>query len=376
VDRASHTITVKEDKTGNETLVVLQNTKTLLKVPPGAKDLKSATRFTADELQTGDRVDVRGSKPEDISSTTPPNAIDARSVVLMSGRDLAQAHQAEAVAWQRSTAGTVTSVDPSAHKLGITVRTPEGPKPVSVIASDSTDFTRYSAETPKMPVRSQLADIEPGDQVRVIGEKSEDGSTITAQKIYSGAFRTMAGTVTTISPDGKQLTVKDLETKQPLQITLTEDSVVRKLPPTMAMMLARRFNPDYKPAQNAGTEHAGNLAGTPPYGAKAGEAAGGRSGAGTGNSWNSGGNGGPGAGSMRTGTGDLSRIIERAPAISLSDLKPGDAVVVSGAVVGADKTRLTASSIIAGVEPIFQSAPPRQGRSLGDWSLDMEVPAQ
>jgi hypothetical protein len=368
VDQAAHTVTVKEDKTGTESLVLLENTRTLLKVPPGAKDLKSAVRITAEDLRVGDRVDVRGSKPED-----NPNAIVARSVVLMSGRDLAQAHQAEAAAWQHSTAGIVTSVDTAAGTLSITLRTPEGPKPATVKTSSSTDFTRYSAESPKTPVRSQLADIQPDDQVRVIGDKSEDGATITAQKIYSGAFRTIAGTVTTVAPDGKRLTVKDLQTKQPVEVNLTDNAIVRKLPPTMAMMLARRFNPDYKAAQtNAGAGNAGNSGGAPPYGAKAGEAAGGENASNRGTSAGS----GPGAGSMRGGTGDLSRILERAPAISVSDLKPGDAVVISGADTGADKTHLIASSIIAGVEPIFQSAPPRQGRSLGDWSLDMEAPAQ
>lgn len=384
VDPAAHTVTVKEDKTGTETLVMLENTKTLLKVPPGAKDLKSASRITAADLQVGDRVDVRGSKPQD-----NPNAIAARSVVLMSARDLAQAHQAEMAAWQHSTAGTVTSVDAAAGTLNITVRTPEGPKPVTVKTSNSTDFTRYSADTPKTPVRSQLADIQLGDQVRVIGEKSEDSSTITAQKLYSGAFRTIAATVATISPDGKQLTVKDLQTKQPVEVNLTADSVIRKLPPMMAMGLARRLNPDYKAAQGGtGSENAGNAAGAPPYGAKTGEAAGPGSGESSNNhagangsananaKWSGGGNGGPGAAPARAGTGDLSRILERAPAISVSDLKPGDAIVIAGAQSSINKSQLIASSIIAGVEPIFQSAPPQQGRSLGDWSLDMEAPAQ
>ena len=70
-------------------------------------------------------------------------------------------------------------------------------------------------------------------------------------------------------------------------------------------------------------------------------------------------------------------MIERVPKISPSDLKPGDAVVVSGAA-GANNSQLVATNVIAGVEPIFQSAAPRQaGRSPGgDWSLDMAIPAQ
>jgi len=411
VNSSSHTVTVKEDKTGTEYQVLLENTKTLLKVPPGAKDLKSATRITAADLQPGDRVDVRGAKP-DTSNSAPPNAIAARSVVLMSGRDLDQAHQQQAAAWQHSTAGIVNSVDPTGQKLDITARTAEGPKPVTVNVSKSTDFTRYSADTPKTPAPSQLADIQPGNQVRIIGQRSEDGASIAAQKIYSGAFRTIAGTVTAIAPDGRQITVKDLQTKQPVQVSVTEDSVIRKLPPMMAMGLARRLNPDFKAASgNAGSENAGNAGGAPPDGARAGEAAGtrsqatgtrsqatgtssqaagtsgqaaGTSGQAAGPSSNqaaanhemAGGNRGPGAGSIRSGTGDLSRVLERAPAIAVSDLKMGDAVVVSGVAQGTDKLHLLASSIIAGVEPIFQSASPQQGRSLGDWSLDMQVPVQ
>jgi hypothetical protein len=397
-DGTAHTVTVKEDKTGTEYTVLLANTKTLLKVLPGAKDLKTASRITAEDLQAGDRVDVRGTKPDENRAAAQPNTIEARSVVLMSGRDLAQAHQQETAEWQRSTAGTVNSVDAEHHTLSIMARTPEGPKPMTVQASAATVFTRYSVESPKIPVASQPADIQPGDQVRIIGQKSDDGATITAQKIYSGAFRTIAGTVTSISSDGKQLTVKDLQTKQPVDVNLTEDAAIRKLPPMMANMLARRFNPDYKAAGGGppgGANTAGGnvgpspSAGPPSSGAGVGDSAPGQqpraqaTGGGNGGSESAPGNGGPEGprnsgpgGPPRPGNGDLSRLLERVPPIATSDLKPGDAVVISGVAQGADKSHLLASSIIAGVEPIFQSAPPQQGRSLGDWSLDMQVPAQ
>jgi hypothetical protein len=74
---------------------------------------------------------------------------------------------------------------------------------------------------------------------------------------------------------------------------------------------------------------------------------------------------------MGGGNGDISLLLEHAPKIALSDLKQGDAVVVSGVATGADNTRLAASNVIAGVEPILQSAPQRQGgQNLGgDWGL-------
>jgi hypothetical protein len=69
-------------------------------------------------------------------------------------------------------------------------------------------------------------------------------------------------------------------------------------------------------------------------------------------------------------------MLERLPQENISDLKPGDALVITGAQKSGP-SQLIASAVIAGVEPIFQSAPPRQGQSLGgDWSLDMAIPAQ
>ena len=344
IDSAAHTITVKDDKSSAEQVVSLAGTRTLLKVEPGAKDLKNATRITAEDLAVGDRVSVRGTKPADAP------VLAARSVVLMSARDLQKAHQAETAAWQNSTAGIVNAVNASAGTLGVTVKTAEGPKPVTVQAPASVEFTRYSPDNPKTPVTSQMADIQPGDQVRIIGEKSADGSSITAQKIFSGAFRTVPGLITSISSDGQEITIKDLQTKQPVRVSLGAGSAVRKLPPQMATMLARRFNPSVRPVTNAADQTAG--------------AAGNRS------------PGPDGAGMHGPHNGDLSQLLDRAPQIAVSDLKSGDAVVVSGAMAN-DRSKLFASSVIAGVEPIFQSAPPRQGQSLGgDWSLDMAVPAQ
>jgi hypothetical protein len=350
VDDAAHTVTVKDDKTGASQTILLANTKTLLKVEPGAKDLKSAVRITADDLEVGDRVDVRGVKTE------AADTLAARSVVLMSARDLQQAHQAQAAAWQHATAGVVSAVDAATGKITLNVRSADGPKPVTVETSSATEFTRYTPDNPKTPAPSQLAQIQTSDQVRVIGEKSEDGSTIKAQRVYSGAFHTLSGTITAIGADGKSLSVKDLATKKTVQISLNDDSSIRKLPTPMAMMLARRFNPSYKPPDGATPAAAGQPAapgGAPP-------ANGG---------WQHGQGGG-----MRSG--DISQMLERVPKIELAELKAGDAVVISGVSLGADNSRLLATGVIAGVEPILQSAPQRQGQSLGgDWGMgEMAVP--
>jgi hypothetical protein len=362
VDTNAHTVTVLEDKTGTTYTVLLADTKSLLKVEPGAKDLTHAQRITADDLQVGDRVDARGKKTE-------ANTLAARGVVLMSARDLQQAHQEQALAWQKATAGTVTALDAATGKISANVRTPEGPKAVTIETSKATEFTRYSPENPKTPALSQFSQIETGDQIRVIGDKSEDATSIKGQRVYTGAFRTLAVTISSIAPDGKSLVVKDLAAKKPIEVALNDDSAIRKLPPMLAMMLARRFNPSFKPGEGAATPQGGARTGGASPAAGGGGENGGRASA-------RGGAGSP-AGPRNGRSGDISQMLERIPKISLSELKPGDALVISGVALGAGTSKFLGTSLIAGVEPILQSAPQGQVNLGGDWGLgggDMAAP--
>jgi hypothetical protein len=370
VDPSQGKITVKEDQTNANYTVSIAGTKTILKVGPDL-NLKSAIRLTPEQLAVGDRVSIRGRKPE--GST---DKIDAASVLVMTANAVAQVHQKELEEWRtRSVSGVVASVDPSGSHFIMTVRSLEGTKPVSVDLSNSTQYTRYSPENPKTPIPSKLADVQPGDQARVLGSKSADGSTITAEKVYSGSFRTIAATVASVAPDGKTIVVNDLQTKKPVTVELTDDSAVRQMPPPMAMMLARRLNPSFKPAEGAGGAGAPGgghwnggtgTHGTPPQGGPPPRSGGAAS---------EGSAGGPRGSGM--GRGDLTQMIDRLPKIPVSDLKPGQAVVVSGGTANAN-SQLVATNIISGVEPIFQSAPPRSGQNSpinSMWSLgDLSIP--
>lgn len=366
VDAAAHTITVKEDKSATETVILVANTRTLLKVAPGAKDLKSASRITSDELAPGDRVDVRGSKPPD-----DPGKIVARSVVLMSARELQVAHQAQAAEWQTATAGVVSGVDAAAGKITITQRTPAGPKPVLLAVSPQTEFTRYSPDAPGTPTASSISQIEPGDQVRVIGDKSDDGAMLTAKRIYSGAFRTINGTVVSVGSEGTQLTVRDLASKEQVNVTLNATSSIQKIPPEFAAGLARRLSGGGGANSSTGGASPGSTrsGATPPSSTASSPPSGASTSAGAAP------NGGPPP--MRSPRGDMSQMLERLPKITAADLKPGDAVVVSGVATGSGNSQLIATHVIAGVEPILQSAPARQrGQALGgDWGLgEMTAP--
>ncbi|HXR75017.1 MAG TPA: DUF5666 domain-containing protein [Bryobacteraceae bacterium] len=368
VNAADKTFTVKQDKTGTEYSVSAANARRFLKVPPGQKDLKKAQPITAGQIAVGDRLLARGHK----DASAPK--LDAEIVLVMTSGDLQQKHQAELEDWQkRGSRGTITAIDDATHSVVMSARTPEGTKTVTVTTTPETQFTRYASASAKYSDAkpSSFSELKPGDELRVLGNSTNGGADVAAEQVISGAFKTIAATIVSINPDGKQLQVTDLQTKQPVTVALTDDSSVRRLPPMMANRLARRLNANYKP-QGGATEANGE---TPPAGGSE------RSGAHDGNMEqpaNPNAPAGEGARPNRGGfSGDLSKDVEQLPKIPASDLKPGDAVVISGGV-GDDKSHLTAINIIAGVEPLFASAPSKAGRSaaLGMWNLDVGTPGE
>lgn len=75
------------------------------------------------------------------------------------------------------------------------------------------------------------------------------------------------------------------------------------------------------------------------------------------------GTGGFGAG--HRGNGDMEQVLERAPAIKISDLQKGEAVMLVSTESAND---VTAIKLLAGVEPLLES--PEASRDLlANWSM-------
>lgn len=365
IDVTAKTITVKDDATKAEVAVNLGSVKTILRVPPGEKDPKKFTKIELGDLNSGDRVALRGRKGE---GTAP---FVATSVLQMTAGDLEKTHQAEVADWQkRGSTGSLVSVDAASNTALMTERTADGTKSVTLKLPATVQYIRYSPASVKYADAkpSSIADLRPGDQVRVLGTKSDDGSSIAVERMISGAFRTVPATITSISVDGKELKITDLRNKEPVTVTLTDESAVRRLPTMMAQMLASRVNPQAAAAMGAGGAEGTGAAGNQPRTRPAGQGAAGQGAAGQGVAPGGGAPGGaPGAGGHQNS--DLTQMVERLPKVPISELKVGDAVVVSGGTQ--DNGKLTAINIIAGVEPLFVSAPPRTGGQTGSWNLDI-----
>ena len=159
-------LTLAQDSGPDITVTVAPNAR-LLRIAPGAKDLKDAAAIQLQDLQVGDRVRVRGQASAD------GNAIAALEVIVMARTDLAARRQQEQQDWQkRGIGGLVSSIDLAAGSVKISVTGLSGKKEITVQASKSTVIRRYAADSVKFDdaKASSLQEIRPGDQLRARGD--------------------------------------------------------------------------------------------------------------------------------------------------------------------------------------------------------------
>lgn len=353
------TLTLSQDSGPDITATVASNAR-ILRIAPGTKDLKDATAIQLQDLQVGDRVRVRGQASAD------GNAIAALEVIVMARTDLEARHQQDQQDWQkRGIGGLVSSVDAAGGTVEISVTGLSGKKEITVQASKTTVVRRYASDSVKFDDAkvSTLQAIHPGDQLRARGERSADGSQMTADEIVTGSFRNVAGTVNSVDAGAGTISVQDLLSKKAIVVKITKESQLHKLPPEMAQRIAMRLKSSLPPGTlGAGSSGSGAPAGNGGQGTADGAAA---AGGGT----HGGGMNGGAPGGMRAGGGaDFQQILNRMPTVTLADLHKGDAVVIV-ATEGGDSAA-TAITLLTGVEPILQAAPTAgQAMMLTPWSL-------
>jgi hypothetical protein len=352
IDATGKQIKLKADD-GALYTVTLSDSTAFLRIPPGEKDLKKATKIAFSDVAVGDRALARGPLVDE-TKTVP-----ARTIVIMTKADLAQKHQHDQAEWQtRGVIGTVSALNAANKEVTITTRGRE-PKTI-VIDASAADFRRYAPDSIKFADAkpSTFDGLQPGDTLRALGDKNDDGTHLKAEEVLSGAFETLAGTVDSVDPASNTVQLTNLQTKKPLLVHINQGTLLRRLDPTMAAMLARRLRPDSAAGGPGGAGGAGGGAGGPGAGERPAGAPGGAGG---------GGGGFRGAGA----NGDLQQILDRMPPLALSELKKGDAVIVSSSK-GPDDSSVTAFSFVAGVEPFLAAAPRTGGQvNLGSWNLDL-----
>ncbi len=343
-------LTLKADS-GAEVSVSVPDGIRIVRLAPGQTDLKSAAPMQLQEVQTGDRMLVRGT-PGD-----KPDSLVASSIVVMKQGDVAQKQQQDLQDWQkRGAGGIVTAIDAANGVLTVSV-TPT--ISVTMKTTPTTSYLRYAPNSVKFSdaVKGNFGDIKMGDQLRARGSRSADGKELTAVEIISGSFRNIAGTVSSLDASSGTVTVKDILAKKSVVVKLTPESQIRKLPPQMAQRIAFFLKA--------------------PAGATPGGANGNSGASANGNSASAAATAGPtapggsGAGGFRQGGGgppDFQQMISRLPAVTLADLQKDDAVMIV-ATPGTSGNEVTAITLLGGVEPILTASPNGAAALLSGWNL-------
>ncbi|HYJ86246.1 MAG TPA: DUF5666 domain-containing protein [Pyrinomonadaceae bacterium] len=354
IDKATGQLTVKTD-TGESITVVTNDKSAVLRLPPGETSAQNAAKITLADVAVGDRLFARGTNAADGKS------IDARQVVVTGGAVAAagvtdQQRQREDFR-QRGLMGRITALDSGKKEVTVQSRSREGVVPVTVAVTDSTKVFRYAPDSMniKDATRASFSDLKVGDQLRALGEKTADGTRLSAEEIIAGSTTRTGGQVVAVNPAKNEITIKNVQ-GQNITVVVGQRSSLRRVTPELAAAFeANRPQrqgapgagaPGDRPARSEGQERRRERREGAPGAA--------------GDERRSRGGGGGGGG---RGFQDL---IEKAPAITVADLKKGDMVFVSGSE-GADPSRVTAIMLVTG-DPTFMSRFIQTGPNRGPQS--------
>jgi hypothetical protein len=352
IDATAKQIVLRADS-GVISTVNLSDRTQYKRLPPGETTLAKATDITLADVGAGDRVLAQWRAGADMKTAPTPR------VVVMSKADLAKKQEQERAQWRRrGVSGIVASVNASTQEITVSSRTMMGtPQTVIIPITDKVLIRRYPPDTiPKYSEArpSKFEEIKVNDQLRALGDKTADGSHLTAEEVLFGTFKIVGGTVTAIDTAANQIKINDLTTKKPLTIILKPDSVLRRFPENAAMMFG-----------GGGAGPGGPGAGQSP--AQGQQPAPRPQGAGPGGPQGAGAR--PGGG----GGGNMADLLERLPTISINELKVGDTIIMSS-LQGSDPTQFTAISLVSGIEPLLQmmaARPPAGGGARPQAGVDL-----
>lgn len=317
IDPAAMRASVLTDAGETVTVVFAADTR-YLRVPPDAKTFENGTKITFAEVGVGDRVYAGGRYEAETKS------VAARLLVVMSKSDIERRREGERSEWKRrGLAGTVSAVDAQKQELTVQVRSREGAKSLTLGVTPDTVFRRYVPDTVKFSEArpSSLADLKAGDQLRALVKQGGEGQRPVCEEVVSGEFLTVGGTVTAVDAAKGEIKINLLKTQKPLTINLRPETLMRRVGPEVLAALGAP-----KPQQPAAQPQ--------PNAAAA-----------------------PGARGV-----DLQEMLERLSPLEFEQVKPGQMIVVSS-TKGTDPNRITAITVIAGLDPLLKQPAPPRGRT-------------
>ncbi|HEU4387524.1 MAG TPA: hypothetical protein VFV34_06985 [Blastocatellia bacterium] len=304
----------------------------VLKVPAGETSLAKAGQIKASEIAVGDRVLASGASERlpaagSGQQTAGGSNVElfAVQVVVMSLSEITKMRERESQEWQtRGIAGVVTSVNPQTKEITLLPRGRADAAPIVITTAEATRFRRYAADSVRFSdaKSSSLAEIKRGDHLRALGERSADGARFKSEQIISGSFLTVVGVVSGTTPSG-EVKVNVQGIPQPITLRASPESTVKRITSKIAATLVRESS--------------------------------------------------QGSASRNQGSSRGNEVLERLAPMSFSELKQGDVVAFTSAA-GRDLSRLTALTVVGGIDLLIAALQKTAGGSAGP-ALNSGLPA-
>ena len=318
---------------------VILNEKTAYKRASAENfSLATAAPGFVTDIGVGDKVTISALPSADGKS------MDARTVYFVTKADIIARDAKVNEAWlKRGIKGRVVSVDPQTSQINVEMRSMMATTKLTLTPKDNAKFLRYAQDSVRYDeaVKSSLAEVKVGDEIRALGDRSADGLSFAAEEILTGAFQTIAGTVKSVDTAKNEVVIKNLQTGKDVTVVVTDTSVVKRFPAEQAERMAGfMMGGGVRPAGAAppqGTAPSANGQAQPP-------------GAGR----------GPGSGRG----GSVDDMLERFPNITTEELKPGDMIAFSS-TKNTNVDRIKAIKLLAGVEPFLRMAQAPTGGQRG-----------
>lgn len=320
-DIANRQLSLQTDQGDLYAVKVLPEAK-VQRIAPGQTDLTKAEAIEIAVLAKGDRVLARGQ--QDAAAKT----LLAAQIVVIPKQSLESRDAARQQEWKTgSIAGVVKTVAPlTIQSKGSVTWTIDATalKTIHQYADDSSRFSNAKV--------AQLADLQPGDQLKVLGPRDAEAKTVKASEIVFGRFSTMGGEIKSIDAANQTLTVYDLSTKKNITVQVSREARMTRL--------------------------AGGPGGGSPGGGPRGSAPNGPPGAGFRGPGGPGGGGGP----------DPGMLLDRLPPARFADLQTGDAVVLT--IGKARSARPVALSLVAGLDFLLRAPAQQASQMIANWNME------
>lgn len=233
--------------------------------------------------------------------------------------------------------GTVTAIDPAAMRASVLT---DAGETVTVMLAADTKYLRVppEAKTFESGTKISVAEVSVGDRVYAGGKYTAETKSVAARLLVvmsksdierrreseraEWRRRGLAGTVTAVDAAKGEIKISLLKTQKPLTVNLKPETLLRRVgPEVLAALGPARPQPAASPQPAAAAPAAPSPKGV-----------------------------------------DLQEMLDRLSPLAFDQVKPGQMIVVSS-TKGADPNRVTAITVIAGLDPLLRQPPPPRGRT-------------